>query len=39
MVDLQHNPQIDFYHEELDERIIARLAEVKSLTLDDAMDI
>ena len=39
MVDLQHDPQIDFYHEELDERIIARLAEVKSLTLDDAMDI
>ena len=39
MVELKHNPQIDFYREELDERIIARLAEVKDLTLDEAMDI
>lgn len=35
----KYNPQIDFYHEELDERIIVRLAEVKSLSLDKAMDI
>ena len=39
MVNLKHNPQIDFYREELDERIIARLAEIKALTLDEAMDI
>ena len=39
MVNLKQNPQIDFYREELDERIITRLAEVKTLTLDEAMDI
>lgn len=39
MVNLKYNPQIDFYREELDERIIARLAEVKSLPLDEAMDV
>ena len=39
MVNLKYNPQIDFYREELDERIIARLAEVKALPLDEAMDI
>lgn len=39
MVEPKFNPQIDFYHEELDERIISRLAEVKSLSLDKAMDI
>ena len=39
MIGLKFNPQIDFYREELDERIIARLAEVKSLPLDKALDI
>lgn len=39
MVKPKYNPQIDFYREELDERIIARLADVKSLSLDKAMDI
>lgn len=33
------NPDIDFFKEELDERIIEYLSELKALPLDVAMDI
>ena len=36
---VQFNPEIDFYKEELDERIIEHLAKVRGMSLDRAMDV
>lgn len=36
---VRFNPEIDFYKEELDEKIIEYLSEVRGMSLDRAMDI